>query len=74
MLWLLIGGILNAAVSLAYYLRLPYLLFFKESVPKRTLQVSTNTALGNVLSGVLVAAVIALFFRPEWLMQWISAF
>src|SRR5699024_6489323 len=35
MLWLLIGGILNAAISLAYYLRIPYLLFFKALAQKK---------------------------------------
>ncbi|MCF2446148.1 NADH-quinone oxidoreductase subunit N [Dyadobacter sp. CY345] len=72
MLWLLIGGILNAAVALAYYLRLPYLLFFKNinGVAGET----NNGMTGKVVAGILLAAVILLFFNPEWIMGWISAF
>lgn len=74
-LWLLIGGILNAAISLAYYLRLPYLLFFKkqESVGigfKKSYHILT----GRVVAGVLLVTVIALFVKPELLLQWINRF
>jgi NADH-quinone oxidoreductase subunit N len=72
MLGLLIGGILNAAVALAYYLRLPYLLFFKDTNPVAD---PPNTSIsGKVLSGVLGVIVLLLFFNPDLLMQWISAF
>ncbi|WP_439582472.1 NADH-quinone oxidoreductase subunit N [Dyadobacter bucti] len=71
MLWLLIGGILNAAISLAYYLRLPYLLFFKNSDQAN---VSDNSVSGKVISVFLLAAILLLFFKPESLMKWISAF
>jgi NADH-quinone oxidoreductase subunit N len=70
MLWLLIGGVLNAAIALAYYLRLPYLLFFKEIKSTG----NTPTATGNLLSGLLTAIVLYLFFKPEWLMNWIASF
>lgn len=70
MLWLLVGGVLNAAIALAYYLRLPYLLFFKETKSTG----NTTTATGNVLSGLLTAIVLYLFFKPEWLMNWIASF
>jgi len=72
MLWLLIGGILNAAVALAYYLRLPYLLFFKNT--HETNQQSNDTMTAKVIAGFLLAAVILLFFNPEWIMGWISHF
>jgi len=74
MLWLLIGGILNAAISLAYYLRLPYLLFFKERRAETLPGIQINTAAGNIIAGLLVTIVIAFFLKPEWLMHWISAF
>ena len=80
MLWLLIGGILNAAVALAYYLRLPYLLFFKNTneSSKETNDSMTgkvnDSMTGKVIAGILLAAVILLFFNPEWIMRWISAF
>ncbi|MGA9637875.1 NADH-quinone oxidoreductase subunit N, partial [Flavobacterium sp.] len=69
LLWLLVGGIVNAAISLAYYLRLPYLLFFKSSLsPSLTLAVPLS---GRILVGALLAAVLLLFFKPELLMVWI---
>ncbi|MCF0071443.1 NADH-quinone oxidoreductase subunit N [Dyadobacter sp. CY261] len=72
MLWLLVGGILNAAISLAYYMRLPYLLFFKTVRAEAV--VSNNSASGKLIAGLFLAAVIMLFFSPEWLTRWISAF
>ena len=72
MLWLMIGGILNAAVALAYYLRLPYLLFFKNS--KQVNSTSYESTIGKLIAGVFLAAVVLLFFNPEWIMRWISAF
>lgn len=74
MLWLLIGGILNAAIALAYYLRLPYLLFFKQSRIMNATSPVPHIALGNIMTGLFVFAVVILFFKPEWLMSWISSF
>ncbi|PWJ57673.1 NADH-quinone oxidoreductase subunit N [Dyadobacter jejuensis] len=71
MLWLLLGGILNAAIALAYYLKLPYLLFFKDS--KIGLTPSSSRA-GRWIAAGLTAIVLALFVKPEWLMNWISSF
>ena len=70
MLWLLIGGILNAAISLAYYLRIPFLLFFRTGPEGGTLTVSP--AVNRVLAGVLLALVVLLFFRPNWLIHGIG--
>ena len=72
MLWLLIGGILNAAIALAYYLRLPYLLFFKNT--NGLSKEASDSMTGKVIAGVLLAAVLLIFFNPEWIMGWISAF
>jgi NADH-quinone oxidoreductase subunit N len=72
MLWLLIGGILNAAISLAYYLRLPYLLFFKNTNAASI--TANNGTSGKLIAGFLLVALLMLFFNPEWLTKWISAF
>ena len=72
MLWLLIGGILNAAVALAYYMKLPYLLFFKNTQSKT--YSDQNEFAGKIAAGLLVAAVLLLFFTPELLTDWISSF
>ena len=74
MLWLLIGGILNAAISLAYYLRLPYLLFFKELGTNNDSKTAAHTTAANIIAVFLLAAVIGFFLKPEWLMKWISVF
>jgi NADH-quinone oxidoreductase subunit N len=72
MLWLLIGGILNAAISLAYYLRLPFLLFFRTETESHTALSATDQAANRVLAGLLLALVVLLFFKPGWLMHWIG--
>jgi len=74
MLWLLVGGILNAAIALAYYLRLPYLLFFKEMNSENESKPLYRQTIANITAGILVAAILCFFFKPEWLMQWISVF
>jgi NADH-quinone oxidoreductase subunit N len=73
MLWLLIGGILNAAISLAYYLRLPYLLFFKNTAVGNS-SVATDSLPAKMVTALLLAAVVLLFFSPNWLTGWISTF
>jgi NADH-quinone oxidoreductase subunit N len=74
MMWLLVGGILNAAIALAYYLRLPYLLFFKEEKGDKGKLTVPNVVATNVVTGILAITVMALFFKPEWLMDWIASF
>ncbi|GHB51826.1 NADH-quinone oxidoreductase subunit N [Persicitalea jodogahamensis] len=66
LMWLLIGGIVNAAISLAYYLRLPYLLFFKNATNQPLPAIYSSG--GKIISGILLAAILVLFFKPEWLM------
>lgn len=66
-LWLLVGGIINAAISLAYYLRLPYLLFFKSPL---TFPAPAGVPMwGKVLAGTLMITLLVLFFKPEILMD-----
>ncbi|MCE7073291.1 NADH-quinone oxidoreductase subunit N [Dyadobacter sp. CY327] len=72
MLWLLIGGILNAAISLAYYLRIPYLLFFKALAQKKA--PANQSITGKFIAGLLVVTILLLFFNPGLLTRWISAF
>ncbi len=70
MLWLLIGGILNAAIALVYYLRIPYLLFFKKQT---AIPATTTYGIGaKVIAGLLLVAIFGLFFKPEYLLQWIN--
>ncbi len=71
---LLAGGILNAAISLAYYMKLPYLLFFKSEVPKAaSLPVPHSYGRPDTIVAIsILVLTIFLFFRPEALMQVIS--
>lgn len=69
-LWLLVGGIVNAAISLAYYLRIPYLLFFKTSSSIPASPVAPIW--GKALAGTLLTAVLLLFFKPEILLDLIT--
>ncbi|MPR34186.1 NADH-quinone oxidoreductase subunit N [Cytophagaceae bacterium SJW1-29] len=69
LMWLLIVGIINAAISLAYYLRLPYLLFFKPALSQPIKPRFPVTV--NIIVGTLLAAILLLFFKPEFLMVWI---
>jgi NADH-quinone oxidoreductase subunit N len=70
LLWLLIGGIINAAIALAYYLRLPYILFFKYSLSHSSV---VSVPLGSkIVAGLILALILILFFKPELAMVWIS--
>ncbi len=65
-------GLLNAVVSLFYYLKIPYLLFFRQNdavaanVPKGLS--SSQIALLTILIG----SVLWLFFQPGWLLGLIA--
>lgn len=63
---LLAGGILNAAISLAYYLKIPYLLFFKES---KALSGPPARLSDSVIAVTIVLLVLFLFFKPGALME-----
>jgi NADH-quinone oxidoreductase subunit N len=70
-LYVLIFAVINAVVSLAYYLRIPYqMIFRKPEVPfGRSKKIWTAE---NFLSTILVLTIIILFIKPEWLMGWIN--
>lgn len=69
---LLLFGVFNAAVSLVFYLKLPFLLFFRNqpdapAVPRPTL--------GQwVVLAALVVPVVVLFLRADWLMDFLERF
>ncbi|SOE20941.1 NADH dehydrogenase subunit N [Spirosomataceae bacterium TFI 002] len=57
----LVFGVLNTAVSLFYYLRIPYFMFMKEGEVNSTKSYIGGTILLSILAGLLVY----LFFAPE---------
>lgn len=70
---LLAGGILNAAISLAYYMKLPYLLFFKPAAPAALSPPIRSYGRSDTIVAVFVLILtVFLFFRPETLMHIIS--
>lgn len=68
-LWLLVGGIINAAIALVYYLKLPFLLFFRAENGKKIESLSIGNKIGAVL---ILVATLLLFFVPSLLTQWIQ--
>lgn len=67
---LLIGGILNAAISLAYYMKIPYLLFFRNT--EQTPTVYRRSSL--VVAGVVLVLVVLFFIKPEIILRPTSGF
>ena len=76
-LWLnlLIVGIINTALALFYYIKIPYFAFLKEE--NTALQTETTSKkLRNfpVLALVLALLLISLFLFPSMLMGWLNSF
>ncbi len=67
----LVFGILNAVVSFAYYVKLPYGMIFKKMNSTGNV-FKKYSSLENYLCLFLVLAVLILFFKPDWLMGWIN--
>ncbi len=67
----LIFAVVNAVISLAYYLRIPYQMIFRQ--PEVPYQGTKKILTGeNFLGTILVLIIIILFIKPEWLMGWIN--
>jgi NADH-quinone oxidoreductase subunit N len=62
-------GLLNAIVSLFYYFKIPFYLFFKTPTQA---QLAAPSFLGKSIVLVLTAAVIFLFLKTDWLLYWIK--
>ncbi len=63
-------GLLNTAVSLAFYLKIPFALFFRKANDE-ALPVSLPRG-ALFLSLLLVLPIILLFIKTDWLINWIS--
>ena len=64
-------GLLNAVVSLFYYLKIPYLLFFRQTDTPGTVPKDLSSTQTAVLL-MLVGLVLWLFFQPGWLLSLIA--
>jgi NADH-quinone oxidoreductase subunit N len=66
-------GLLNALISLVYYLKIPFLLFFRPSPVQITLPVEVELPRAAVWLAVgLVLPVVGLFFKPDSLLNLIA--
>ncbi len=59
-------GLLNALISLVYYLKIPFLLFFRPLSGSYQAQKIPRMAIGLAIG--LVIPIIALFLKPDWLL------
>ncbi|WP_422354890.1 NADH-quinone oxidoreductase subunit N [Roseivirga pacifica] len=64
LLWLFIFGLFNTVVSLFYYLKIPYMLFFKE-LQSNEIQTKGRSA-DYIIGTLLVLPLLLLFFRSDW--------
>ncbi|MFC5412556.1 NADH-quinone oxidoreductase subunit N [Larkinella bovis] len=64
-------GLLNAVVSLFYYLRIPFLLYFRPA-PATALPDKKLNRPQLILATVLTVPVLFLFFQPNWVLRWIQ--
>lgn len=69
LLVLLVVGLLNAIVSLFYYFKIPFYLFFRTNT--QILSVRTSF-LGETVVVLLTLIVILLFLKTNWLIDWIK--
>lgn len=66
---LLVVGLLNAIVSLFYYFKIPFYLFFRTGASSPTVALRSYSAVG--LISFLTIIVLMLFFKTNWLMDWL---
>ncbi len=65
LLALFIFGLLNTVVALYYYLKIPYLMFFRKAEK----EVAPEGVLSLVFISLLCLPLIVLFFKPDWLLN-----
>jgi NADH-quinone oxidoreductase subunit N len=69
LLWLFVFGLLNTAIALFFYLKIPFYLFFKEPLENQTFELNSKQ---YFLTIILVLPILILFFKADWLMDLIS--
>jgi NADH-quinone oxidoreductase subunit N len=74
LIWLFGLGLANAVISLFYYLRIPFLLFFRPRPDNSPVVPVRLTAAQWVALVITVPPVLLLFFKPDWLLRVIANF
>jgi NADH-quinone oxidoreductase subunit N len=69
LLWLFIFGLLNTAIALFFYLKIPFMIFFKEPLDNQEFELDSKQ---YFLAIILVLPILILFFKADWLMELIS--
>jgi NADH-quinone oxidoreductase subunit N len=69
LLWLFIFGLLNTAIGLFFYLKIPFYLFFKEPLENQVFELNSKQ---YFLVIILILPILILFFKADWLMNLIS--
>ena len=69
LLWLFIFGLLNTAISLFFYLKIPFMMFFKEPLDNQHFELNSKQ---YFLAIILVLPILILFFKADWLMDLVS--
>lgn len=68
---LLVMGLLNAIISLFYYFKVPFYLFFRTN---SQIDSPRRSFLGEALVALLTIVIILLFLKTGWLIDWIKVF
>ncbi|MEM6522864.1 MAG: NADH-quinone oxidoreductase subunit N [Bacteroidota bacterium] len=69
---LFIFGLLNTVVALFFYLKIPFYIIFR-SMESQPVDNETNSfPYENYFAGLLVLALLVLFFKPDWLLGFIN--
>jgi NADH-quinone oxidoreductase subunit N len=69
LLWLFIFGLMNTAVSLFFYLKIPFMMFFKEPAENQEFELNSKQ---YFLAIILILPILILFFKADWLMDLVS--
>jgi NADH-quinone oxidoreductase subunit N len=67
LLWVFIFGLLNTAISLFYYLKIPFLMFFKK--PTEGLLHNNKLGLDRIWGTLLVCPLLIWFFKSDGLLN-----
>ncbi len=74
LLVLFVVGLVNTAVALFYYLKIPFYMFFREAevVPSSATREESRNIFDEILVGLLIFLLLVLFFKPELLLTFIA--
>lgn len=72
LLWILIFGLINTAISIYYYLKIPYFMFLKK--PSVQLVEKRIPVSQLIYLSLLAILVLGLFFAPQWVQEKMETF